>query len=252
MVEIVDRYSSASIRELFDEMSGTYGVVNLISSFGFTALWRHQVTRGLRLAEGSHVVDLMSGMNELCRSLSAHAPKTIRVTAIDFSTGMVRQAQNDWPFHLTTRLEDALTWDFQPESADAVISSFGLKTLDHGQQLQLSRRVTNLLRPGGVCSFVEISVPPGRLLRHLYLFYLNRIIPWVGRLFLGNPSNYRMLGFYTQEFGSCKHFAECMRQQGMQVTEASHFFGCATGVRAKKVSADGKGLTSDAARSVMV
>ena len=153
-------------------MAGTYGVVNLISSFGFAALWRHQVTQGLRLAADSHVVDLMSGMNELCRSLSKHASRMLRVTAVDISPEMVRRARNDWPFHVTTCLEDVLGWDCEPESADAVISSFGLKTFDQDQQLQLSRRVADMLRPGGAFSFVEISVPPGRLLRLLYLFLL--------------------------------------------------------------------------------
>jgi ubiquinone/menaquinone biosynthesis C-methylase UbiE len=234
-VPIQDQYSPASIRELFDEMAGTYGFVNLISSFGFTARWRHQVTRDLPLTANSHVVDLMSGMNELSRSLRAHAPKTLRLTAIDFSPEMVRRARNDWHFRVTTCLQDALTWNFEPASADVVISSFGLKTFDQDQQFQLARRVAELLRPGGVFSFVEISVPQARGLRLLYLFYLNCIIPWVGRLFLGNPANYRMLGIYTQQFGNCKYFAECLRQQRMQVTEVRHFFGCATGVRGYKL-----------------
>jgi ubiquinone/menaquinone biosynthesis C-methylase UbiE len=234
-VPIQNQYSTASIRELFDEMAGTYGLVNLISSFGFAARWRHQVTRDLPLTANSHVVDLMRGMNELCRSLRAHAPKTLRLTAIDFSSEMVRRARNDWHFHVRTCLEDALAWNFEPASADVVLSSFGLKTLNQQQQLQLARRVAELLRPGGMFSFVEISVPPAHGLRQLYLFYLNRIIPWIGRLFLGNPANYRMLGIYTQEFGNCNYFAECLRQQRMQVTEVSHFFGCATGVRGYKL-----------------
>jgi ubiquinone/menaquinone biosynthesis C-methylase UbiE len=235
IVPIQGQYSPASIRELFDEMAGTYGFVNLISSFGFTARWRHQVTRDLPLNANSHVVDLMSGMNELCRSLKTHAPKTLRLTAIDFAPEMVRRARNDWHFRVTTCLQDVLTWDFEPASADVVISSFGLKTFDQNQQLQLARQGSALLRPGGTFSFVEISVPHALGLRPLYLFYLNRIIPWVGRLFLGNPANYRMLGIYTQQFGNCKYFAECLRQQRMQVTEVSDFFGCATGVRGYKL-----------------
>jgi len=252
MVQAEDRYSSSSIRKLFDEMAATYGIVNLVSSFGFCVVWRRQATFGLRLSEGSHVVDLMSGMNELCRSLSVHAPRMLSVTAVDMSPEMVRRARNDWPFRITTRLEDALTWDFESESADAVVSSFGLKTLNRDQQLQLSERVARLLRLGGVFSFVEISVPPVRLLRLMYLFYLNCVIPWIGRLFLGNPSNYRMLGVYTQEFGSCKHFAECLREQGMQVTETSHFFGCATGVRGLKTNRDGTDQRMNAPRTAAV
>jgi len=53
-------------------------------------------------------------------------------------------------------------------------------------------------------------------------------------LFLGNPANYRMLGVYTREFGHCRHFAQCLREQGLEVAEGSYFFGCTTGVRGIK------------------
>jgi ubiquinone/menaquinone biosynthesis C-methylase UbiE len=236
-------YDPKTIRALFDEMSATYGIVNFVSSFGFAARWRHQLVQGLWLASASHIadlhiVDLMSGSSELCRSVAPHIAPTARMTAIDISPEMVRRARRhkNWPFRVEIILEDVLSWDCQPASADAVISSFGLKTFDRAQQEQLSQRVARILRPGGVFSFVEISVPPSAFLRLLYLFYLNRVIPWIGRLFLGNPANYRLLGVYTQDFGNCQHFAECLRQQGLQVIEASYFFGCATGVSGIKPS----------------
>lgn len=231
-------YDPKAIRALFDEMAATYGIVNFIASFGFAVRWRHQLVEGLPLANASHVVDLMSGMSELCRSVAPHVPPTLRLTAIDISPEMVRRARRNknkaWPFRLEIHLQDVLTWDAEPACADAVISSFGLKTFDRAQQEQLSQRVARLLRPGGVFSFVEISVPPARLLQLPYLFYLNRVIPWIGRLFLGNPANYRLLGVYTQAFGTCHDFAECLRQQGLEVTEVSYFFGCTTGVRGMK------------------
>lgn len=227
-------YAPATVRALFDEMASTYGIVNLIASFGFAARWRNQLVQNLPLAEASRIVDLMSGMNELCRSIAPHVAPTLRLTAIDISPQMIRRARKDWPFPVETHLDDALSWEFNLACADAVISSFGLKTFDRNQQAQLAQRVIRLLRPGGMCSFVEISVPPARLLRSVYLFYLNHVIPWVGRLFLGNPANYRLLGVYTQGFGTCHHFAECLRQHGMEVSEVSYFFGCATGVRGIK------------------
>ncbi len=211
-------------------MSATYGVVNFISSFGFTLLWRNQLLHNIPVAEVSHVVDLMSGMNELCRSLAHRASRNLQVTAVDISPEMVRRARKNWPFQVDTKIEDVLTWNFEPGSADAVISSFGLKTFDRDQQLQLAKILARLLRPGGHFSFIEVAVPPAPILRWPYMFYLSRVIPWIGRLFLGNPLNYQMLGIYTQDFGSCQYFAECLQQQGLQVRTLSYFFGCATGV----------------------
>lgn len=62
-------YDRKTIGALFDEMAATYGIVNIIASFGFAARWRHQLVQDLPLANASHVVDMMSGRNELCRSL---------------------------------------------------------------------------------------------------------------------------------------------------------------------------------------
>jgi ubiquinone/menaquinone biosynthesis C-methylase UbiE len=54
-------YDSEWIRTLFDDMASTYGYVNLIASFGFSARWRYQAVAELPLASADCVVDLMSG-----------------------------------------------------------------------------------------------------------------------------------------------------------------------------------------------
>jgi ubiquinone/menaquinone biosynthesis C-methylase UbiE len=224
-------YDAESVRRLFDEMASTYGRVNLISSFGFTIRWRHQVVADLPLGSASCVVDLMSGMGELWRSLEPHLPASARLVGVDFSEQMAHRTPKEWPFSVEMRIADALGANAAPMDADVVVSSFGLKTFSRHQQGVLARRVAEILRPGGAYSFIEISVPRGFLLRTVYMLYLRRVIPLVGRLLLGNPACYRMLGVYTEAFGDTSHFAECLRQEGLEVTETSFFFGCATGVR---------------------
>jgi ubiquinone/menaquinone biosynthesis C-methylase UbiE len=230
----VTRYDPESIRKLFDEMASTYGHVNLISSFGFTARWRHQAVEGLPLATADCVVDLMSGMGELWRSLATALPASARVLGVDISPEMARRTQRDWHFPVEIHVEDVLAWKPQSAFADVVVSSFGLKTFDRDQQRHLARTVAQLLKPGGTYSFVEISVPLFPPLRAAYMFYLKWLIPLVGRMLLGNPDSYRMLGVFTQAFENANHFAECLREAGLNVVPVSYFFGCATGVRGMK------------------
>jgi demethylmenaquinone methyltransferase/2-methoxy-6-polyprenyl-1,4-benzoquinol methylase len=66
------------------------------------------------------------------------------------------------------------------------------------------------------------------------MFYLKRLIPIVGRVMLGNPDCYRMLGVYTQAFGNATYFAGCLREAGLHVVPVSYFFGCATGAKGIK------------------
>jgi ubiquinone/menaquinone biosynthesis C-methylase UbiE len=232
------RYDPDSIRTLFDDMASTYGHVNLVSSFGFTARWRHQTTEGMPLEAATCVVDLMSGMGELWRSLATRLPASARVIGVDISPEMTRRASREWHFPVEVCLADVLAWEPQAGIADVVVSSFGLKTFDEEQQRKLAHVVARLLKPGGSYSFTEISVPLFPPLRAMYMFYLNLVIPWIGRLLLGNPDCYRMLGAYTASFGDATHFAVCLREAGLEAVSVSRFFGCATGVRGVK-RADG-------------
>jgi demethylmenaquinone methyltransferase/2-methoxy-6-polyprenyl-1,4-benzoquinol methylase len=230
----VPRYDSESVRALFDEMAATYGPVNVISSFGFAVRWRHQAVAGMNLHSAESVVDLMSGMGELWRSLARILPGSARVLAIDISPGMAGRAKRRQPFVLDVKIADALREELPAQFADAVVSSFGLKTFDAEQQRRLAFKVAQILKPGGEYSFIEISVPPSPPLRVLYMFYLKRVIPFIGRLMLGNPDNYRMLGIYTEAFGDAAHFRACLADAGLEAAQVSYFFGCASGVRGRK------------------
>ena len=215
-------------------MASTYGYVNLVSSFGFTARWRQQAVDGLPLQTAESVVDLMSGMGELWCSLSKALPASARLVGVDLSPEMARRTRREWNFQCEICVADVLAWEAPSGFADVVVSSFGIKTFDHEQQKLLAHKVAQLLKAGGSYSFVEISVPPFLPLRSVYMFYLKRLIPIIGRMLLGNPDCYRMLGVYTEAFDNASHFATCLRKTGLEAVMVSHFFGCATGVRGFK------------------
>jgi ubiquinone/menaquinone biosynthesis C-methylase UbiE len=238
-------YNPASIRALFNEMARTYGAVNLISSLGFAVRWRHQcIGRLPPAAPLRRVADLMSGMGELWRSISHRIGADTQVVAVDISEEMARRGPRTPPCVVSVRVEDALLFRDQAGSFDAVVSSFGLKTLNPQQQDQLAAQVARLLRPGGVFSFVEISIPPNRYLRALYMFYVKRTIPLLGRILLGNPANYRLLGVYTEAFRDCGEFVGSLQRAGLEATFTRYFFGCATGVFGRKPSNRASGPAS--------
>ncbi len=234
----VPYYDPAFVRQLFEEMATTYGVVNLISSFGFARRWRRQCVRAIPIRPGDRVLDLMTGMGEIIPDASRLIGAEGSVTAVDISARMCQRARKHTggrvPCPVRVIEADVLSVDFPPESADVVLSSFGLKTLSSDQIRTLARRVHDVLAPGGRLSFVEISVPPSHRLRGPYMFYLRRAIPVLGALFLGNPENYRLLGVYTEAFGDCSDAYRSFAEAGLVVEPVSYFFGCATGVIGRK------------------
>ncbi len=235
-----DIYEPRFIRALFDEMAQTYGVINLISSFGFSARWRKQCVRALGPRAGWTVLDLMTGMGELCPDLSRAVGPAGVIHAIDLSPEMCLRARRT-AAGCTCRIEvveaDVLHNEIAPATADAVVSSFGLKTFSPEQTRRLAGQVARLLKPGGRFALVEISVPPNAWLRWPYQFYLNRVIPLIGRVLLGNPDNYRMLGVYKGRFRNCGLVKAEFERAGLVTEEQSYFFGCATGVSGHKPAA---------------
>ncbi|MEM6553378.1 MAG: class I SAM-dependent methyltransferase, partial [Planctomycetota bacterium] len=87
-----DLYDPRFVQGLFDEMSQTYGVVNLIASFGFAHRWRKQCVGLINVPVGGHALDLMAGMGELSAGLRGLVGAGGRVTGLDLSSAMCERA----------------------------------------------------------------------------------------------------------------------------------------------------------------
>lgn len=231
-------YEKSFVSGLFSEMSKTYGIVNYLSSFGFTERWRSQCAQQLNVPEGAVVYDLMTGMGEMFPHILARS-KPKKIFAVDFCPEMCRVA-----LAKTSRFGqvaeiiqmDVLSGGLDAESADFVFASFGLKTFSEAQRGELAKETFRILKPGGQYSFMEISVPRSSVIRLPFMFYLKFVIPMIGRLFMGNPANYRMLGVYTEKFGSCESVVEQFRAVGLEANLEHYFFGCMSLVKGRKLS----------------
>jgi len=228
-------YDEVFVENLFNRMSQTYGMTNYISSFGFTERWRKKCVQEINwssdLKEG---YDFMSGMGESWGIIFNASHPKIKITGIDISKAMNKKAQeklNRYPhWNIETKEENILKNSLLSDSADFIISTFGLKTFSAQQLDILADEIKRVLKKGGQFSMVEISRPQYWLLTPLYLFYLKRLIPIIGWLFMGNSLDYKMLGIYCEAFGNCQSFADQLRSKGLEVECKSYFFGCATTV----------------------
>jgi demethylmenaquinone methyltransferase/2-methoxy-6-polyprenyl-1,4-benzoquinol methylase len=227
-------YRDEYVQSLFDRMGPTYDVVNVLSSFGFSSLWRRECVSNADIQPGDRVCDMMAGSGECWRHVPRSASSLI---SIDFSSEMVsrqrkRSARVDR--HVTVVLENAVQTSLQDSSVDCVFSAFGLKTLTGEMLRRFAVETYRVLKPGGRISLLEISTADGWKLAPIFRWYVNRAIPWVGKLCLGDIECYRMLGAYTTAFGSCHRAVPAFVEAGFQVSVRSHFYGCATSIIGKK------------------
>lgn len=241
-----DVFEARYVQSVFDRMAESYTVVNLISSFGFSYLWRRRcVKQAGRIKGGSVVYDLMSGMGECTPIIDRQANGPVLLFSVDFSDAMTEKARAKknnkkfknlkWSIFRSDVIHSPLPKpDSDSDGAVLIICCFGLKTLNESDQKLFAKIIYKNLKPGGRFSLIEISSAKGWILGPLYRFYLTKMIPIIGRLFLGDPDSYKMLGVYTEAFGDSRRFAGFLKDTGLSVTYRNHFFGCASSVYGEK------------------
>ncbi|RNL90094.1 methyltransferase domain-containing protein [Sinomicrobium pectinilyticum] len=230
-------YEPKFVEKLFDRMSSSYAQMNYITSFGFSERWRRQCVEEIQIEKGKIVVDLMTGMGECWKHILKTSDKNSKLIGLDFSTEMVNRAKKNKSKFKNSNIkilkENVFKNSIESGSADFIISSFGLKTFNDEQLGKLANEIHRILKPNGKFSLIDVSVPGNRILKSFYLFYLNHIIPVLGKIFLGSPETYKMLGVYTEEFKNSKNVFQIFNRPGFEVEYVEYFYGCATGIKGK-------------------
>ena len=175
------------VAAMFDDVAAGYDRTNAILSMGTSALWRLATVRALGIIPGDRILDIAAGTGT---SSAAIARAGARVTALDFSAGMVavgRQRHPDIEF-----VEgDATALPFDDASFDAVTVSFGLRNVnDPHKALAEMRRV---LVPGGRLVICVFTTPPSGPVRGAYDFYLAKVMPRIAKMSSTNPAAYTYL-----------------------------------------------------------
>lgn len=173
-----------AVAAMFDDVARRYDLTNDVLSLGRTAAWRRAVTAALQPLAGTTVLDLAAGTGTSSAPLIA---QDAVVVSCDFSLGMLRQGQVQYP-HQMFVAGDALALPFADDTFDAVTISFGLRNItDHAAGLREMARVT---RPGGRLVVCEFSTPTWTSLATAYKEYLMKALPEVADRISSNPDAY--------------------------------------------------------------
>ena len=234
-----DIYDPDYVRGVFDRCSDRYIAFSNICSFGFTQIWRRQCVEMLALpAEARHGYDLMAGTGEVWPHLLARSPQVESITAVDISSGMHRRAMQRLHAMRAHKIafveDDVLASNLPDESADFIVSTFGLKTFNPEQHKRLASLTARVLKPGGRFAYIEASDPRGWWLRPLYRFHLDTVLPLVERFLLRGARDFSMIGQYSANFGDARELAGMLSKQGLDTEYRKFFFGCASGVCGSK------------------
>jgi demethylmenaquinone methyltransferase/2-methoxy-6-polyprenyl-1,4-benzoquinol methylase len=214
--------TKASVKQMFNEISGRYDFLNHFLSLGIDRRWRARVTREIRNYAGPRIpefriLDVATGTGDLAIAMARLKPASI--TGIDIAGAMLavgreKVARKGLEAVISFREADAEHIPFPDHSFDAVTVAFGVRNYEDLEQgLSEMRRV---LKPGGLMLILEFSHPERFPFRQLYGFYSHRLIPLFGRLVSGSPHAYTYLPESVAAFPSGADFLRIMNDTGLQ------------------------------------
>jgi demethylmenaquinone methyltransferase/2-methoxy-6-polyprenyl-1,4-benzoquinol methylase len=209
--------SPERIAGMFDAIAGRYDFLNHLLSAGIDRRWRKRAIRSLALTGRERVLDLCTGTADLAIAALRGEPAAARVIGIDFAGAMLRVAREKIRRErLGERLAlvrgDATRIPIADASIDAVTIAFGIRNVD--QVALACREMRRVLKPGGRLVVLEFAVPDVPGLSAVYLWYLNHLLPRIGRAVSRHNAAYGYLPASIGAFASPDEFVKILRQGG--------------------------------------
>ncbi|WP_027186299.1 ubiquinone/menaquinone biosynthesis methyltransferase [Desulfovibrio inopinatus] len=197
------------VAAMFGRIAGWYDALNHILSAGLDLWWRRRMVAHLGVAGKEHptILDLAAGtMDVSCLSADRHP--TSFVVAADFALPMLQSGTRKIRGTRTGRihpvLADGRTLPLADESVHAATIAFGIRNIRPRQAAYAE--VLRVLKPGGRFCILEFGSGKTRIWKGLYNFYLNRLLPLIGRL-SGDREAYRYLADTIMGFPSQSELA---------------------------------------------
>lgn len=185
------------VRDLFADIARRYDITNDVMSFRLHRRWKRLVLDIADVPPGGRVLDLAAGTGDLALGAASRLEASRAgeggaggcVVAADLTPEMMEVGrERDGAEGVAWVRTDALQLPFDAESFDRVVVGYGLRNLaDLRQGLAEVRRC---LRPGGRLVSLDFARPRSRLLRKVYLRYLDLSTAVVGWILHRNPEAY--------------------------------------------------------------
>jgi len=204
------------VTQMFDTISEEYDSINRIMTMGIDIKWRKKVIQIVAEKKPNHILDIASGTGDLA-ILAATKTKATDIIGADISEGMLeigkkKIAKLNLSDRIKMQVADSENLPFKDNYFDAITVAFGVRNfenLDKGIQ-----EIYRVLKPEGVFVVLETSVPTFPIIKQLYLFHSNFLLPLFGKLFSKDPKAYTYLSKSAKSFPFGEEFNNILRKNG--------------------------------------
>ncbi|HUU58132.1 MAG TPA: ubiquinone/menaquinone biosynthesis methyltransferase [Phycisphaerae bacterium] len=182
-------------RRMFDRIARPYDLLNRLLSFGLDRGWRREAAAMLGPRPGGRYLDVGCGTGSVGIEVLRQCPGA-HVVGIDPAEEMLTVAREK--VHraglaeaISLQVGDATALPFEGASFAGVIGAFSLRNIAY--RARAVGEMRRVLSPGGRVVMLELTVPPGRIVRLGHRLYTRWVVPTAGRLIARSGDAYRYL-----------------------------------------------------------
>jgi demethylmenaquinone methyltransferase/2-methoxy-6-polyprenyl-1,4-benzoquinol methylase len=218
---------AARVQDLFAAVAPRYDLINDLQSFGLHRYWKRRVLTLATVRPGMRALDLCCGTGDIALALAREGAE---VVGLDFSAPMLAVAQQRLENSCAQKNSsvqflqgDAQHIPFPDASFDIVTIGYGLRNLanlDAGL-----REIQRVARPGARLLALDFGRPDNALWREIYFAYLGKFVPWMGRIFCGDPDTHSYILESLLHYAGQHGVAARMEALGLINTRIINFMG---------------------------
>ncbi|MBC7421560.1 MAG: bifunctional demethylmenaquinone methyltransferase/2-methoxy-6-polyprenyl-1,4-benzoquinol methylase UbiE [Bdellovibrio sp.] len=201
------------IRSMFSKVASEYDKANSILSVGIHHLWRKKVVKLSGAKAGDQVLDCATGTGDLAIEFKSVVGESGKVVGTDFCPAMMTTApakSQKKNLDIIFEQADVTQLQYANQQFDIVSISFGIRNV--GDPIKALKEMARVCKPGGrvmVLEFGQMSTP---VIKDLYKFYSEKVLPVLGGLITGQKEAYDYLQKSSAQFPCREGFISLMDQ----------------------------------------
>ena len=210
-----ERGKKEQVTEMFDTIANEYDGLNRVISFGVDIKWRKRLVKLVKKKQPENILDIATGTGDLAIALAETGASEI--IGLDISKGMLDVGRKKI---IAKNLEktvqmvqgDGESLPFEKDHFDAITVAFGVRNFEDLEKGL--KEIFRVLKPGGILTILETSVPTKTPIKQGYFLYTRYILPLIGRLFSRDRSAYAYLSESAASFPHGKAFNNILGKIG--------------------------------------
>lgn len=201
------------IRSMFSKVAGEYDKANSVLSVGIHHLWRKKLVQLSGAQEGQSILDCATGTGDLAIEFKKSVGHAGRVIGTDFCVDMLESAPRKAKgknLEIQFEQADVTQLQYQDNQFDIVSISFGIRNVSN--PVKALQEMSRVAKPGGRVMVLEFGQMKTPVVKDIYNFYSEKVLPILGGWVTGQKEAYDYLQKSSAAFPSRENFVALMQQ----------------------------------------